>query len=469
MNRQATLTTIICSVAVFLIALEITIISVALPEIEAAFDGSSRAAVSWVFTAYNITVAAGLLIGGWLAERNGRRRVFVAGLWIFTAGSLLSGLAPSLAVLIAARVVQGLGGALLIPASLALILHAVDDDHRETAIGIWGAMAGLAAAIGPTAGAVLVDAAGWRWVFLVNVPIAAVAAVASRMRLVDSSDPTIARRVDLVAVPAGAIGVGLLVFAIVASGALGIISPVVLGSLAAAVVGIAVLVRRTDSHPAPVFDPAIVMHRSFSVAGVGTLFFVAGFTGWLVLAPTFLVDLWGYATIRSGLAIAPAPVMMAIVAGPAGRWATAVGHRTVIAVGALSSTAAVAWWAIRIGEQPDYLGAFLPGAVLLGAGVGLGFPMLAAAAMRDVDPERYAMAAAGNTTMRQIAMAVGIAVAVTIVDAEADGVADLARFRASWIVCGALFALTALTVRFLYPDRPADARPANQQELIPHV
>lgn len=464
MTRNSTITVLVCSVAVFLIALEITIISVALPDIKDAFAGTSRNSVSWVFTAYNITVAAALLIAGWLAERAGRRRVFVAGLWVFTLGSLASGLAPSLGVLIAARAVQGIGGALLIPASLALILHAVAPERREAAIGIWGAMAGLAAAVGPTAGAVLVDVAGWRWVFLVNVPIAVAAALASRVRLTESSDPTIAPRVDIVAIPVGAAGVGLLVFAIVASGSLGIFSPAVIGALALAAAGITVLVRRTRTHHTPVFDPAIATLPSFSVAALGTLFFVAGFTGWLVLAPTFMVDVWGYSTIGSGLAIAPAPVMMAIVAGPTGKWASVIGHRVVIAIGALTSMAAVAWWIVFIDESAAYVTAFLPGAVLLGIGVGMGFPMLAAAAMRDVDPDRYAMAAAGNTTMRQIAMAVGIALAVAIVDTD-DAVSDVSTFRASWTVCGVLFLATAVAMWHRYPTH----QPITDPELITHV
>jgi MFS family permease len=166
------LTIALGSAAVFFIALELTIISVAMPEIADAFPDSSRATLSWIFTAYNVGVAAFLLIGGWMAERFGRRRLFMIGLVVFTVGSLASGLAPSVALLIAARTVQAVGGALLIPASLAVVLHAVPQERHDVAIGIWGAMAGLAAAVGPTVGAVLVNAVGWRSVFLVNVPLA---------------------------------------------------------------------------------------------------------------------------------------------------------------------------------------------------------------------------------------------------------------------------------------------------------
>lgn len=448
---------IICSVAVFLIALEITIISVALPEIETAFSGSTRATVSWVFTAYNVGVASLLLVGGWLAERCGRKRVFLTGLWIFAVGSLVSGLAPSLPVLIAARVIQSIGGSLLVPASLALILRAVDTERREAAVGVWGAMAGLAAAIGPTVGAVLVDAASWRWVFLVNVPVAIGAALLGAVRLEESSDPAIPARVDLLAVPAGATGVGLLVFAIVASGPLGWTDPRVGGAVVVAAALIAILVRRSATHSTPVFDPTIARTRSFSVACAGTLLFVAGFTGWLVLAPTFLVDVWGYSTLRSGLAIAPGPLMMAVTAGPAGRWASAEGHRVVITAGAMSAVMAVAWWVTLIGVTADYVVAFLPGAVLLGIGVGLAFPMLTAAAMRDVEPDRFAMGAAGNTTMRQVAMAVGVAVAVAIVGSGDDAVADVSAFRASWFVCGALFLMTATVIWAGYPAAAHDS------------
>lgn len=442
----STLTVVLGSLAVFLIALELTIISVTFPELELAFDPVSRRTLSWVFTAYNIGVASFLLVAGWAAERHGRRLLFVSGMAVFGVGSLVSGLAPSIGVLIVGRVIQSIGGSMLIPASLALILHAVAPERRDVAIGVWGAMAGLAAAVGPTLGAVIVESAGWRWVFLLNVPIACVAVVAGRLRIAESRDPDIAPRVDVLTPPVGAAAVGLAVFVIVAGSEIGWTSLPALATMATAVALSVGFVWRSTHHRSPVFDPAIARLPTFVAGGVGTLLFVAGFTGWLVLAPTFLSEVWDYSTLRSGLAIAPGPLMMAVVAGPSGKLASRRGHALVVAGGALVAAAGVGWWLLTVGEDPAYLAAFLPGVILLGAGVGAGFPMLTAASMVEVPAHQYAMGAAGSTTARQLAMALGIAIAVAIVGSPEDATSDPQPFLASWAVAGALFAATAVVM-----------------------
>lgn len=447
------------SIAVFFVALELTIISVAFPDIASAFPEATRATLSWVFTAYNVGVAALLLIGGWLAERFGRRRLFMAGLAVFTIGSIGSGVAPSIELLIAARAVQAVGGALLIPASLALILHVVSEEKRDVAIGVWGAMAGLAAAVGPTLGAVLVASAGWRSVFLINVPLAIVTAVVGARVLSESLDPNIDHRVDVLSVPVGATGVGLLVFIIVAAETLGWLSPATLGTAAIAVGCLTLFVGRSLRHPTPVFDLDIAQKRSFYAGSIGTLLFVAGFTGWLVFAPTFLAETWDYSILRAGLAIAPGPIVMAVVSGPAGKIAAERGHRVVIVAGAYASLLAIVWWSITIGSEPAYLTGMLPGLIAMGAGVGAGFPMLTAASMADVPSHQYAMGAAGSTTVRQLAMAVGIAIATALVGSNSD----LATFRLSWIACGAMFAMSGIAVLWLMP-RPA-SEPATATQL----
>lgn len=447
------------SIAVFLIALEITIISVALPEIEAAFADSSRATLSWVFTAYNVGVASLMLIAGWLAERFGRKRVFLLGLAIFGAGSIATGLATSATMLIAGRVIQSIGGAALLPASLALILHGVADDKRDSAIGIWGAMAGLAAAVGPTLGALLVNFAGWRWVFLINVPIVAVAIPASRRKLVETRNDAAPRGVDLLAPPLGAAGAGFVVFAIVAAGVRGVTDPAVLVAAFLAIVATVAFVWRTTSHARPLFPPGLASTPSYRVGALGTLFFGAAFAGWLVLAPTFLGEVWGYSVLKAGFGISPAPLAMAIVAGPAGKLSAALGHRRVIAVGSLISALGIGAFVGLVGESPSYLTSFLPGAILLGIGIGIGFPMLTAASTRDVPAHQYAVGAAGNTTVRQVAMALGISIAVAIVGTSETVTDEIASFRASWLVCGACFVLTSAVIALRYPDQTADEPP----------
>lgn len=441
--NKGRIATIVGSVAVFMIAIELTIISVALPEMEAAFADASRSTLSWVFTAYNVGVASLLLICGWGAERVGRKRLFLAGLAVFLVGSVGSGIAPSVAVLIASRVVQAIGGAMLLPSSLALILAANDPGDHDVAIGVWGAMAGLAAAIGPSLGALLVDGAGWRWVFLINVPIAAIAILVGVRRLDESRDPNIAPSVDIVAVPAGAAAVGVLVFILVAAESVGWLSAPTIGLFLLAAFLLGVFVQRSRTHPSPVFDPAINRLPTFRTAAIGTLLFVAGFTGWLALAPTFLTEVWDYSVLQAGFAIAPGPVAMAVAAGPSGRLVGRIGHGKVIAIGAVLSAAAVLWWVLLVRESPSYAVALLPGLLLLGVGVGMGFPMLAAAAMLEVPEHQYAMGAAGNTTVRQVGMALGIAAAVAVIGLPDEASADAGPFQASWALCGVLFLLTA--------------------------
>lgn len=449
-------TVVLASVAVFLIALEITIISVALPEIEAAFPASSRATLSWIFTAYNVGVASLMLIAGWLAERHGRKRIFLLGMAIFALGSIVSGVAPHVAVLITGRVVQAIGGALLLPASLALILHAVEPEKRDASIGIWGAMAGLAAAVGPTLGALLVNAAGWRWVFLINVPVALLALALGPRVLNESFDPEAQTGVDLLGPPLGAAGVAALVFAIVAAGVRGLLAPVVLGAAAVAVVLLVGFVRRTRAHHSPLFPPGLAAVPTYRSGALGTLVFGAGFAGWLVLAPTFLVEVWDYSIVEAGFAIAPAPVAMAITAGPAGTLCAKYGYRLIITLGALFCVAAVALWLVSVHETSTYVATFLPGAILLGVGVGIGFPMLTAASMHDVPPTRYAVGAAGNTTIRQVALALGISIAVAIVGTADTATNDLKAFRVSWAVCGVFFILTAAVIAACYPSTTSD-------------
>lgn len=445
-------TVLLSSVAVFLIALEITIISVALPEIEQAFPDSSRATLSWIFTAYNVGVASLMLIAGWLAERRGRKRIFLQGMAIFAIGSVLSGFAPHVAILIGGRIVQAIGGAMLLPASLALILHGVAPDRKDASIGVWGAMAGLAAAVGPTLGALLVDAAGWRWVFLINVPIAIAALAVGPRLLNESHDPHASATVDVLGPPLGASGVAALVFAIVAAGVRGLTAPVVLIAAAAAVVLLAAFVSRTMRHPAPLFPPALARVPTYRFGALGTVFFGAGFAGWLVLAPTFLVEVWGYSIVQAGFAVAPAPVAMAITAGPAGRLCARYGYRWIITIGSLISLAAVVLWLSTTGTDTSYVTTFLPGAILLGIGIGIGFPMLTAASMHDVPPGSYAVGAAGNTTVRQVALALGISIAVAIVGTAETTTGDMASFRQSWLICGVFFAATAAVIAGFYPN-----------------
>ena len=212
---RAWLTLLVTSLAVFMVSIELTIIALALPDIRGAFPGASAATLSWVITAYNIGVASLLLVSGWLADRHGWKRFFLAGIGLFGLASLLAGLAPSAPILIGARALQSVGGALQYPAGLALLLSAFPPARHSTALGFYAGVGGLAAAIGPSLGAVLVDGFGWRAVFLVNVPVAVFGVVTGRRWLTGSVAAESPERVDLVSVPLASLGVAAAILALV--------------------------------------------------------------------------------------------------------------------------------------------------------------------------------------------------------------------------------------------------------------
>jgi EmrB/QacA subfamily drug resistance transporter len=461
-SKIGRMTTVLCAVAVFMIALELTVISVALPRITDHFVGVSPALLGWILTSYNVGVAALLLVAGWAAERFGRKRLFLIGLVVFTAGSVASGLAPTIEALIAGRVVQSIGGAMLLPSSLALILHSVPRSEHKAAIGVWGATAGLAAAIGPTLGALLVEYSGWRAVFLINVPIALAALAVGSRALVETTEEE-HRRIDLVSVVAGALSTGFGVYAISVLGDRGIGDTAGLSFAAASVVLALLFARRTVRHSDPLFPPRVARLRSYAVGQVGTGLFAITFASWLVLVPTFLVRVWGYSTLEAGFGLAPAPLIMALSARPAGVIAQRWGLRRVVVVGLVACALAVIYWLAMVGSTASYVVEFLPGALLFGIGLGTALPMLTAASLRDIGESDYAIAAAGNTTCRQVAMAIGIASAVAIVG---NDVASVNAYKLSWAISGALAILTGFIVMIWYPPQAASGGEPVEEAMV---
>lgn len=457
-SGRAWFTLAIASTAAFMVALEVTIISLALPEIQDAFAGVATATLSWVFTAYSIGVASLLLLSGWAADLFGRKRLFLCGMVVFAVGSLGSGAAQSVGWLIAARVVQSVGGAMLFPAGLALVLAIFPVAKRQMAIGIWAATGGLAGALAPSLGALLIEAFGWRAVFLINVPVAVVAALAGWRGLQESRAEGAVRKVDVVGVPCASLGVGALVLGITQGRDWGWASPAVVGSLALSVVMIAFFVFRSRRHPAPLFDLSLFAIRSYRVAVVGAALFSAGFFGSWVLLPSFIQRYWGWSVLQTGLAVMPSSIISAVLSAPIGSVVDRFGHRRVVALGGLLGAIAMTGFALLMTPQPRlWVGLLLP-SVFLGLSMAILFAMLVGAAMREVPPARYGMAGAGRTTSFQLAQALGVAVGVAVVGRPLTADAAMSSYRLNWWISAGLFA--ALFVLFLvaYPS-PQRSRP----------
>ncbi|MGA1363048.1 MAG: MFS transporter, partial [Ilumatobacteraceae bacterium] len=388
------------AVATFLVSLDTSIVVVAKNSIQA--DLGHPTLLTWVFSAYSIAYAAGLLTAGRFADVNGRKRSFLRGLATFSIGSVLCGLAPSAPFLIAARVVQALGGAQLTPASLALVLPEFPVEKRTVAIGIWGAVGGLAAAAGPSAGGLLVDALSWRWMFFINVPFCIFTLVVGSRILHESKDPNATKNVDVVSTALGFPGVAFVTLAIVQSGDWGWADSRTMASLLGGLLLLALFVRRCGSVSDPLLDLSLFKLPFVVAANISGLFFSIGFLGMWLLNTQWLQAVWHYSPAQSGLAIAPAPIMAATFAAPMGRLAMKWGHARVLMLGSVLLSFGTVMLTITLEPTPHYVTDLLPWMIITGAGVGCSMSTLSAAASAFLPPAKFAMGSALNTTMRQV-------------------------------------------------------------------
>jgi EmrB/QacA subfamily drug resistance transporter len=434
----------VVSTAVFMSSLDLFIVNIAFPDIERDFADASLAGLSWILNAYAIVFAALLVPFGRSADRLGRKRSFIAGLALFTLASGLSALAPNVELLVAARVLQAVGAAAVFPTSLALVLPEFPPAERRTAVAIWAAVGGVAAAAGPPVGGLLVQA-GWQLVFVVNVPIGIALLVVATRVLRETREQADAPRPDLAGALLLTAGIGTLVLAIVKAPDWGWGDGRTIGLLAAAVAVVAAFAARSARHPTPVVEPELLKRRSFALANLAGLLFFMAFGAMLLSTVLFLTGVWGHSVLRAGLELAPGPAMAALFAVPAGRLAERHGERVVGAAGALLFGLGGVWWIATVGADPSYAGAYLPGMLVGGAGVGLVIPSMFSAATAGLPPERFATGTAITSMSRQIGVALGVAVLVAVLGTPAPGEA-LDRFQDAW----AVMAIAALAAAFSF-------------------
>jgi EmrB/QacA subfamily drug resistance transporter len=426
----------------FVVALDLSIVNVAFPSIKASFPEVSTTALSWVLSAYSVVFGALLLGAGRIADRSGRRRWFLRGVAVFTLGSVLCGAATTPWLLIGGRVVQAVGAALLMPASLALLLAATAAPLRAQAVAMWGGISALAVATGPSLGAVLIDAGGWRWAFLINLPVLLLVAVVTRRVVTESvvgGPPP-----DLVGVVLLSLAVASLALGITQGDDWGWTSAAVLGAFATAVVLGVLAVGRARVHPAPALDLRLFENRTVALANAATVAYAVGFFAMLLANVLFLTQVWEYSTLKAGLAITPGPLVVAALSRPTGALAGRVGYRPVLVVGSLVFAAAQLWCVAFMPLEPDYLGRWLPASLLTGLGVALTFPVLSAAAVAGLPADRFAVGGALNQTSRQMGAVLGVALLVSILGAPTSRAAALDAFQRAWLLCALASVLAAV-------------------------
>ena len=450
---------LVTAVAVFMSFLDTTIVNIAFPDIRASFPESSLSQLSWILNAYNIVFAAALIPAGRLADRFGRRRFYFLGVFIFLAASVACGAAGSVGMLVAARGVQALGGAMLVPASLGLLLPEFPLERRATATALWGATGAVAAATGPSLGGLLVAWQGWRAVFFVNLLIGLPALLPARRLLRESREPHTAVPDALGALLLGA-GVGALALGIVQGPQWGWSSPRIVGSFIASAALLAAVLRRSTRHPVPVIDLSLFRVRSFAVANAGNFVFAVGFFGLLLCNVFFLTGVWHYSTLRAGVALTPGPLMAALAAPLGGRLSDRFGQRVVAVPGALLFGAGALLLALRIGLHPAYVTEFLPANMLGGFGAGLVFAGFSSAAVAELPRNRYSTGSAINNCIRQIGAVLGVSSLIVVLGtpSPADALQVFHRAWALIALTGAIAALTGLAlgrVRARYAEESA--------------
>lgn len=398
--------------ATFLVSLDVSIVVVAKRTIEEDLGGGSI--LTWVFSAYAIAYAAGLLTAGRFADVFGRKKSFLRGLLIFSIGSLLCGLAPNAGLLVAARIVQALGGALLTPASIALVLPEFPVEKRTQAIAIWGATGGLAAALGPSVGGLLVDSFGWRSLFFINIPITAFTIFLGRRILHESKDPNAERKVDYPSAVYGFAGVALVVLGISQSEVWGWANTATIGSITVGLGLVALFVQRCSVVANPLLDLKLFKLPFVVASNIAGVLFSAGFIGMWLLNTFWLQAVWGYSVAGSGLATMPGPATAAFIAPFAGKYAQRFGHARVLFVGSILLGVGTIGLALNLPTEADYWGSYFPWMIMTGIGVGLSISTLSSAATVFLKPTQLAMGSALNTTGRQIGTALGAALSLAI-------------------------------------------------------
>jgi EmrB/QacA subfamily drug resistance transporter len=452
-----------------------TAVNVALPRIGESLD-TGVAGLQWIVNAYTLSLASLILLGGSLGDRFGRRRVFVIGVVWFAVASLGCGLAPDIRTLVAARAVQGIGGALLIPGSLAILQASFRPADRMRAIGAWSGLAGIAGAAGPFLGGWLVETAGWRWVFLINLPLAVAVVIVATRHVPESSNPDASRSLDLPGAALGALGLGSLTYGLIAWQELGAGSPLVVGTLIGGVLGLVAFGWREHSAREPMLPLGIFSSRVFTATNLVTFAVYGALGGVFLFLVLALQVVSGWSPLQAGSALIPMTVLLLLLSSRMGALASRIGPRLPMTVGPLLSAAAALLLARGIDQDTSYVVDVLPGVTLFGLGMSFTVAPLTATVLAAA-PERHAGVASGvNNAVARVAGLLAVAVLPLLVGLNGAAYADpellLPAYRSAMMICAGLLAagglLAALLVRT--PDvaaGPPAAEPTSQPYYCP--
>jgi EmrB/QacA subfamily drug resistance transporter len=450
-------------------SLDATVVTIALPAIGRDFH-TGVAALQWVMTGYTLTLAAFLLIGGSLGDRFGRRRIYLIGIVWFALASAACGLAPSALFLIITRVLQGVGAALLTPGSLAILEASFAPGDRGRAIGAWSGLSGVATAAGPLLGGYLITAASWRWIFFINLPIAAAVVMLGARHVPESRDPAVTGKLDTTGAAAAVMFLAGITFTFIEGPALGWSSPAVLATAVVTVAALAAFIFRERTAAAPMLPLAVFRSRQFTATNAVTFIVYAALGAVTFLLPTQLQVAGGYSPLASGLALLPMTVIMLLLSSRSGQLASRIGPRLQMSVGPVVTGAGFALLTFAA-RGSSYLTDVLPGIVVFGLGMTITVAPLTATAMSSAPAEESGAASAVNNDAARLGGLLAVAVLPAL--AGITGTAYLhpaalaAGFRTAVLIAAALCAAGGLLAAVTITNPPRAERPAGAPSPAP--
>ncbi|MBF6221051.1 MFS transporter [Nocardia abscessus] len=427
-------------------SLDATVVNIALPRIGESLE-TDVAGLQWTLNGYTLTLASFILLGGSLGDKLGRRRVFVSGTIAFAIASVLCGAATSIEMLVAARILQGVAGAMLMPGSLALISSSIDQRDQGAAIGLWSGFGGVAGALGPFLGGWLIDLAGWRSIFFLNVPLAVVVVLVALRHVPESRDPNAATRLDVPGALVVALALGALTLGLIDTMPLLIVAGV-------ALLGAFVLIELRSDHP--LVPPALFGSRVFTAANLVTFAVYAALGGVFFLLVLELQLVAGYSPLMSGVATVPITLIMLLLSAPAGRWAQAHGPRIPMTAGPLLAAAGLVLL-LRIGPETTYLTDVLPGVLVFGLGLAVLVAPLTGAVLGAVPASEAGIASGVNNAVARTAQLLAVA-SLPGLAGISGALGDSAAFddgfaTAMWLCVGLLVLGGMLAAVLLRPER----------------
>lgn len=435
-----------------LVSFNSTATNIAFDDLTKSFPAAGQSIVSWTSSGFFIGLAGFMLVGGRLADRTGRRRIFRIGMVGFLISALVSALAPNIWVLIGGRVLQAMSGALVLPASLAMILPEFPEERHGTAVGVWAATSPIASAITPSAAATMLEFASWRWLYFLTAPIAALTLLAGRTLLRESKSNSVPGRLDLVGVTFGTVAITMLVFAVSQGPAWGWSHPLVAVSLVGSAVLFPAFVLQSRRHPAPLLNLTLFTEKPVWTANLANfLIHIAGMSSWLMW-PLYMSRVWGWDKFTIGIALTPGPIFSGITTSVAGRLSDKYGYTWMLRIGSALLVAGMAWEWATIGPNANYWVCLFPTIACMGAGWAMVSPQLNGALLKHVHRDYWGEANASFNTVRNVAAALGIATAIALVG-EGTGEGAASAFEPLWaFYVFAMFAM-ALVVWLLVPTK----------------